>query len=517
MIMQLEHSNIHTKNKFLQKQTKALRQLSPVQPNNSNKRVGYAKFALLLLVIVILFNSKQYIDNKLSQNFSTAIGQKTSVKTPNSTLELQRIYEYISNDQQWTNKRISLFVYHWESLDRNKQKQLKFRQWFQQFSLLLANYIEAQSASRDDQEIENLDLVKTLAIVLGRKDLAIEYSDQDEQDFTPATDIEINETSLIDIEVTAEESEINIDFTEDSSEQPTDEVLAVVIPEITPELKSEKVQSEVEENQLFSNPESQIIFLEDVETLVHHYKNAYQMGNTSNLLKLFASDGIKFTQLKEAYRSIFKSSKKRRIEIKNLNWEFSNNQAIGTGSYKAIHEMIKTKGTQTISAKVKFNFQIKDEQLRIMDLSLLEPQVKFERATKSKRVKKKNKTHRKRRTKPTMAELYDVVNRYTEAYEEGSIRTLLSLFSTNVRTNTKNNITAVQEDYANLFDRTQDRQMFISHIDWSIEDNYARGVGLIETVIIPNDGRKAYSTSGTIQIMTKKIGNKLLITNLYEN
>jgi hypothetical protein len=119
------------------------------------------------------------------------------------------------------------------------------------------------------------------------------------------------------------------------------------------------------------------------------------------------------------------------------------------------------------------------------------------------------------RGKPTIAELYTAVGRYTDAYEEGDIAKLKSLFSYYVKTNAGYGVGKIEKDYSKLFASTTDRQIFIENIDWSIKDRLAKGKGDIKILTIPTHGIDVVSMSGKIEIGAEKINNKLLFTHLY--
>lgn len=116
---------------------------------------------------------------------------------------------------------------------------------------------------------------------------------------------------------------------------------------------------------------------------------------------------------------------------------------------------------------------------------------------------------------PTIAELYAAVNKYTDAYEEGDIKKLISLFSYYVKTNAGNGVANIEKDYSTLFAKTADRQIFIKNMDWAIKDRLATGKGDLEILTIPSEGEEVVSMSGKIEIVAEKINDKLLFTHLY--
>lgn len=116
---------------------------------------------------------------------------------------------------------------------------------------------------------------------------------------------------------------------------------------------------------------------------------------------------------------------------------------------------------------------------------------------------------------PTPAELDKVVNQYIDAFEQGNAHKILDLLSTNVRTNTANNATEVEQNLKELFASTTDRQLFIRNIKWKYDKNIAKGVGDIQTLLLHKDNSKVIATKGKIQIIAKKVNNAVLVTHIF--
>jgi len=124
-------------------------------------------------------------------------------------------------------------------------------------------------------------------------------------------------------------------------------------------------------------------------------------------------------------------------------------------------------------------------------------------------------TQNKRVKYPTKAELKIVVETFVKAYDAGDINTLGSLFAENAKTNDQDNLKEIRQDYVDFFSKTTNRQIVIKAINWTFFENQARGVGKMRVVVVSTSNSKAHVVNGTIQIKTKKVKNKVLITHLY--
>lgn len=170
--------------------------------------------------------------------------------------------------------------------------------------------------------------------------------------------------------------------------------------------------------------------------------------------------------------------------------------------------------------------RIEDDMLASMDsdfdktvIKSVTPDITIAKTTKKPKRKKSKRLWEHRPTKlrhhPSIAELYDVVNRYTTAYEEGNVKNILSLFSNDARTNTQNTLDGIQKDYHALFLDTSDRQIFIQDLNWSYSKNYVKGIGSIKTILLSSVNSKVKTSSGKIQFIARKLNGEILITHLY--
>lgn len=116
---------------------------------------------------------------------------------------------------------------------------------------------------------------------------------------------------------------------------------------------------------------------------------------------------------------------------------------------------------------------------------------------------------------PTPAELQDIVTRFIGAYESGDIKLLASLFTKDAKTNDQINLNGIKQDYESLFNTTNDRQMFIRDLQWTFDGTQAKGSGRLKAIIITDSGTPVYSMEGEIEIIARRVDDKVLITNMY--
>jgi hypothetical protein len=114
----------------------------------------------------------------------------------------------------------------------------------------------------------------------------------------------------------------------------------------------------------------------------------------------------------------------------------------------------------------------------------------------------------------TPSELQDTVVRLINTYEKGNLDGFTALFSQNAQTNDRNNLRDIREDYADLFESTVDRQLFITDLNWDINYNKATVVGKLEALVIYHQDQPIKRYSGKILIEVEKLGKKLFINKL---
>ncbi len=132
--------------------------------------------------------------------------------------------------------------------------------------------------------------------------------------------------------------------------------------------------------------------------------------------------------------------------------------------------------------------------------------------------KKQKETNTKRTTLaggPTPSELNDITVKYIESYEEGNLKKLMSLFSSKAISNRFDNLEEIEGEYANLFQSTSERQMFIHDLKWSYNKGRAIGKGRMETLLMSDTDSNVLATNSRVQLVVEKLGNSTRIIRFY--
>ena len=118
-------------------------------------------------------------------------------------------------------------------------------------------------------------------------------------------------------------------------------------------------------------------------------------------------------------------------------------------------------------------------------------------------------------SKPTIAELQDVIVKLINAYEVGDIHQFESLFSESATTNHNDGLDSIKEDYRDLFENSNERQLFITNLDWTFERNQAKGTGEAHGIVMSSDNNTMRVFNKRIHLVTEKRQGKVFITHLY--
>lgn len=469
--------------------------------------------------------------DKVSSRLVNLTGLVSSSSKVNPIVEIERIAKLIIEDRNWNTRRINLFVYHWGGLDTLHQRQARNSEWYRQFASLLRNKIKQPKTRRSSQipvRDENKDLIFTLAVVVGvthqyanynnRTNLArvssvskvnTDAEDIIQQEIVERTRIASNKSNGF----FGEDS--NADrFNNDAAEEK--QPLKVAKLDTSSRLKRGRLST------MRSKPLVSKIKETDIDDVLDNYSSAYKNGNADDLINLFANNGSrsekkKIEKLKANFIQQFKGSDERFVEFSDLYWQFDTDSALGKGDYFAINELKNRKGTRTYDGKVKIELKRDGNQVRIAKFQLVNLKVKVtppEMSLSSTKSIRKRKPARSKSV-PTAAELYEIVSRYVGAYEEGDIGTLESLFSYDAKTNSHSDLQGIKQNFTAEFAVTSDRQLFIQDLMWSFEEDYAKGIGNIQTLILSKKGNEIESSSGKIQFIAKKINDRVYITHLY--
>jgi general secretion pathway protein A len=115
----------------------------------------------------------------------------------------------------------------------------------------------------------------------------------------------------------------------------------------------------------------------------------------------------------------------------------------------------------------------------------------------------------------TNAELINLVNKFLAYYQSADLDKVMGLFASDARTNNRTNAQGIRSDYVELFKSTTKRKMHINSLNWSIENDYARGIGDYQAQINPEGTQNSQTFSGNITIQVQKDNQGLKITRFY--
>ncbi len=117
----------------------------------------------------------------------------------------------------------------------------------------------------------------------------------------------------------------------------------------------------------------------------------------------------------------------------------------------------------------------------------------------------------------TQLELAQMLLRFSRYYEEGNLGQFIQLFADDVRTEDQTSVEGVRNDYRELFQKTQSRQIMLGDIRWDTVGNGAQGSGPFEVRIRGSVDAVPRSLKGTITFQVEKRDNNVLITGLFHS
>jgi len=280
----------------------------------------------------------------------------------------------------------------------------------------------------------------------------------------------------------------------------------------------------------------------DLHYLLGQYATTYEFGDANKLLALFSAKPGYRRALKRNFKKVFAYSESRHIEFSDLDWKFYNDSIIGDGKYKATIQLKKHRGTRFVSADIRVEMKPGKQSLKIarLDFSNVRSKTVKDKEELNSPVKKNDKSSTKTTSTtvahapigkplgsihktnskpqgPTAAELQDIITRFIGAYETGNIKALDNIFSSNARTNDRNNLKEIKSDYKDFFSNTTDRQLFIKDLKWTINKDLAKGIGNLNALVVKTDSDKINAINGEVEIVAQRINNKVLITHLFHN
>lgn len=479
----------------------------------------YAAAFLVVIGGVMAYKGFLPGSDAISAHIMDMTGTVNEAALAETEAELERIANLIIQESDWNVSLINAFVGKWKTLDAGGKKSMTTTAWYQHFSFLLENMYEEQkrlgmfSYNPDDAY---RDPLLVLALEIGIADPEEVYSDETAKRLELDKLIADVTTDLTRVEKQQQSNNEQEGYTaglyqrikEQFASKRTESATA---PAMAKKTKSNTVTALKPATEKISKP----ILVADINAVLNKYQDAYAAGNSDAILTLFdlesiTSDENVIAQLNSNFESVFENSSERTIKFSNIDWNFQQNTVIGKGDYNALIKLKNNEGAQSVKADIELEMKMSDDQLRIVKFQLTNPKVSVTTAKK-----KRFERNRRKTSEPTAAELQDIIVRFVSAYESGNVEMFESLFAKDVRTNDKIGLASLKEDYADVFAKTSDRQMFIQDLNWKLEKNHAKGTGNLEVIILTENGSTVSSISGRIQIIARRIDNKVLITHLY--
>ena len=486
----------------------------------------YVMFVTIVIVVLVFSWSLLSVFSSSTQSLmqDTASNTANTAQSATSELHLERIANLIIRDGDWTETRTKLFLREWKKVSTETKDSFKSKAWYQHFTYRLNSKFQQEQemgAFANQDNAANANFIMKLALALGIADPNINYaaSGNDKQQINTLAEEVTQELAKLEQAKIAEQKTAASEEAMES--QPSlntllKEKLGVASVESTMENQPASNIPATAMNQAAISMSEPSITDADIARVLEKYASAYELGDMQQMTSLFGVEDPQqgqqiLAQLKNNYELVFANSQKRDVNFTGINWRVAGNKAVVDSDYEANIELKNNKGVQSVAARARLELQVKNDGLKIDRLELLNRKVNVVTPELNLASTGKSKTPRA----PTAAELQDVVTRLIGAYESGDIKMLTSLFASDAKTNDRNGLKGITEDYTQLFDNTSERQMFIQGLDWSQDKNYAKGSGDLEAVVFSGSGESVYTMKGKIQIVARRIDDKVLITHLY--
>jgi len=444
--------------------------------------------------------------------------------------ELKLTADRLLENSAWKAEDINSFLSNWNRLGDGEMRKVTKSSWYQLLEFNVKKHLNQKQASANNSKFTDINdqSLLTLGLVMG----ILEQPGKSKQSTgTPSRyeallaelTSELKQAEKLSVEQNSNhesETMLNVKLREkyalpkqDLPEKNTP--VATVTSEKTPISAPVRVSSRTTD--IENNPR---IKRHDVESVISDYKRAYEQGDLKMMAELFGAtshSSAEFQKVKSSFDSTFKNTLNRSMNFYDIKTESNGTSAIIEGKFNASVEFKNGKGTQYTVAKMKLHVSRQDNRVVINQVNILDRKVNIVETDRN-LITSSNGMLTAMDNKvsiPTAAELQDITTQLVSAYEAGNLKQFISLFSSEVKTNDRIDLTGVKQDYEQLFATTSDRQMFIQNLKWSNETIGAKGTGDLEVVILSNEGNPVYSMEGKIQIIAQKIDSMVKITHLY--
>jgi len=516
--------------------TGVLETVADITSESGNTFVSPIRFstALVSFIIAITFSWSVYSIFFTANQDKLALEVSDSPEISNHSesettkiVELKQYSDRLLADSAWNAEDINHFLNHWNKLSEQDVRQVTKTSWYQLLEFNVKKQIDQQHDLIEKSQIATISdqLLLTLGLVMG----VIEQPGTGTK--LPGTNDNSKYEQLL-AELTNELKQADKGSKSGEKPQESESTLYAKLREkyAAPKQDLQKTpqfnkiatiaadQKQLPEKTDLTKTET--ITRNDINSVISSYKQAYENGDIKLMAGLFGAFDVNSPQhqkVTSSFTTTFNNTTNRTMNFYEVNTSSSGNTAIIDSKFNASVDFKNGKGTQYTVANMKLYVSKSGNRVTINRVNILDRKVNVVEKengllepSNGMLVALDNKV-----ILPTAAELQDITTQLVSSYETGNLAQFISLFSSEIKTNDRIDLTGVKQDYARLFASTSDRQMFIQNLKWSDENIGAKGTGDLEVIIFSEEGNTVYSMEGKIQIVAQKIDNKVRITHLY--
>jgi len=359
--------------------------------------------------------------------------QQPAEKPSRHAADMQFLAGILLGTKNWAIQPVRSFIMQWNKLELHEKNSAKQLIWYQKFSTGLKDQITRQRVlinSRDDQAIRRETELLALAESLGLSIYSLESIHRDDK--TPSLLAQITTqdqdlTKLTSLKLKPKEAlrEIQNSHASTVNNQNTTTPQNIGLTK----LNTEKISD--------ISPSGQEVNKADLEDIIEKYIAAFENGQTSKVINLFATDKYSsrekpLTEIADEIEHMINSTVSRKIDVGAMKWVNNNRMVIGEGSYTSILNPLENETKQQLTAHIQLtlrqvlnqtlitNFKVSGQT--IVDIGqpkkaqhkLAKRDIRQEPNHKSSAVNAKS-------VYPTRAELQDLIVRYVKTYHDGGI------------------------------------------------------------------------------------------------
>ncbi|MGD8595174.1 MAG: hypothetical protein PVF82_20270 [Gammaproteobacteria bacterium] len=259
----------------------------------------------------------------------------------------------------------------------------------------------------------------------------------------------------------------------------------------------------------------------DIVEVIDQYIAAFEKGSSRQMLTLFAGDSmlkrpLTLKTVRAQYTDLFKHSEERWVEFRGLTWDKQGRETRGKGKLRTSLRVSPGGDYKTVTTDVLIAMRKVDNVMRITDFKLDDNSIFALAHSLAQNNAVKNLSAKDRPKYPTQGELQDIVTQYVDSYQTGDIGGIMDLFASSTWTTDPSGLEELRRDYADLFESTSDRQVFISNIDWSFKNNKAMGTGDLVINLLSKQDHKITKKKGKVRLIVEKNRRKARISHLFQ-